>query len=156
MSRPASWNRVAAAAAFVFLGTALGVTSDAPVVWLAGLLAGLVLPVLAGWMDPRRLGSIRREAWAAVVCPLTVILAVAAWNREVLELPPVRIAGLLLLLLVWGAAVPELASRGAAVRAGLTIEELREFDADEELVRRAPRAAKHLGWPLLVAMRLRP
>lgn len=39
-----------------------------------------------------------------------------------------------------------------ALRAGLRIEHLSEHAADEELVRVAPRAQKHLGWPLLLVM----
>ena len=44
----------------------------------------------------------------------------------------------------------------AAVEAGLAIERLAEFSIDEALVERSPRAAKHLGWPLLLLMTLRP
>jgi malonyl-CoA O-methyltransferase len=43
----------------------------------------------------------------------------------------------------------------AAVRAGLTIENLLERAVDEELAAASPRAAKHLGWPLLFLMTLR-
>jgi ubiquinone/menaquinone biosynthesis C-methylase UbiE len=42
----------------------------------------------------------------------------------------------------------------AAVGAGLAIEEMREHFADEALAARAPRAAKYLGWPMLLVMRL--
>lgn len=44
----------------------------------------------------------------------------------------------------------------AANGAGLTIDHLSEHLADENLVRRCPRAEKYLGWPLLLMMRLRP
>jgi malonyl-CoA O-methyltransferase len=44
----------------------------------------------------------------------------------------------------------------AAVESGLAIERLAEFSIDEALVARSPRAAKHLGWPLLLLMTLRP
>lgn len=43
----------------------------------------------------------------------------------------------------------------AAVGAGLRIDAMSEHEADRRLARRRPRAVKHLGWPLLVAMRLR-
>ncbi|MEX2218255.1 MAG: class I SAM-dependent methyltransferase [Phycisphaerales bacterium] len=43
----------------------------------------------------------------------------------------------------------------AAVRAGLTIEAMREHAADDALAHRAPRAAKYLGWPMLLVMKLR-
>lgn len=43
----------------------------------------------------------------------------------------------------------------AVLRSGLTIEELIERKADEALAARVPRAGKYLGWPLLLAMRLR-
>ncbi len=38
----------------------------------------------------------------------------------------------------------------AALGAGLSIESIGEYRVDEELTRRAPRAAKYLGWPLLL------
>ena len=41
------------------------------------------------------------------------------------------------------------------LRSGLLIEELVERKADAELAARTPRAKKYLGWPLLLAMRLR-
>lgn len=41
-----------------------------------------------------------------------------------------------------------------ALRAGLRIEHMSEHAADEDLVRVCPRAEKHLGWPLLLVMRL--
>jgi malonyl-CoA O-methyltransferase len=41
-----------------------------------------------------------------------------------------------------------------AVSAGLRIEHMSEHSVDEELVREAPRAEKHMGWPLLLAMKL--
>jgi len=44
----------------------------------------------------------------------------------------------------------------AAVRAGLAIESMSEHAADESLARRAPRAEKYLGWPMLLVMQLRP
>jgi malonyl-CoA O-methyltransferase len=43
----------------------------------------------------------------------------------------------------------------APLRAGLQIEEIAERSIDEALAVRAPRAEKYLGWPLLLAMRLR-
>jgi ubiquinone/menaquinone biosynthesis C-methylase UbiE len=43
----------------------------------------------------------------------------------------------------------------AILRAGLHIEEVVERKADAELAARTPRAEKYLGWPLLLAMRLR-
>jgi malonyl-CoA O-methyltransferase len=43
----------------------------------------------------------------------------------------------------------------AAVGAGLRIDRMSEHAPDEGLARRFPRAAKHVGWPLLVVMRLR-
>ncbi len=43
-----------------------------------------------------------------------------------------------------------------ALRAGLAIEHLSEHAVDERLAARSPRAAKYLGWPLLLLMRLRP
>lgn len=43
----------------------------------------------------------------------------------------------------------------AAIRAGLEIEDLRERAVDENLAAASPRAAKHLGWPLLFLMVLR-
>lgn len=43
-----------------------------------------------------------------------------------------------------------------AVKAGLMIDHMSEHMADAELVRQCPRAEKHLGWPLLVVMRMRP
>jgi SAM-dependent methyltransferase len=44
----------------------------------------------------------------------------------------------------------------AAVRAGLVLDHLSEHAVDEELAARVARARKHLGWPLLVLMRLTP
>jgi ubiquinone/menaquinone biosynthesis C-methylase UbiE len=44
----------------------------------------------------------------------------------------------------------------AAVRAGLGLDHLSEHIIDEVLAARSPRAHKHLGWPLLLLMRLRP
>jgi ubiquinone/menaquinone biosynthesis C-methylase UbiE len=43
----------------------------------------------------------------------------------------------------------------AVLKAGLQIEEIVERKADAELAVRTPRAEKYLGWPLLLAMRLR-
>jgi len=43
----------------------------------------------------------------------------------------------------------------AVLKAGLHIEEIVERKADAELAARTPRAEKYLGWPLLLAMRLR-
>lgn len=43
----------------------------------------------------------------------------------------------------------------AVLQSGLVIEEIVERKADETLVAKAPRAEKYLGWPLLLAMRLR-
>jgi len=43
-----------------------------------------------------------------------------------------------------------------ASRAGLVFEHFSEHVIDDALVARSPRAARHLGWPLLVLMRLRP
>jgi ubiquinone/menaquinone biosynthesis C-methylase UbiE len=42
----------------------------------------------------------------------------------------------------------------AAIRAGLSIESMTEHRADEALARRAPRADKYLGWPMLLVMQL--
>ncbi|MFN0010608.1 MAG: class I SAM-dependent methyltransferase [Phycisphaerales bacterium] len=41
-----------------------------------------------------------------------------------------------------------------AVAAGLTIEHLSEHAVDDELIRIAPRAGNHAGWPMLVVMKL--
>ena len=43
----------------------------------------------------------------------------------------------------------------AAMRAGLTIDHLSEHAVDDALAARSPRAAKYLGWPMLLLMRLR-
>ncbi|MCG3136926.1 MAG: Ubiquinone biosynthesis O-methyltransferase [Phycisphaerae bacterium] len=43
----------------------------------------------------------------------------------------------------------------AALNAGLIIEEIVERRADAELVQQTPRAEKYLGWPLLLAMKMR-
>lgn len=43
-----------------------------------------------------------------------------------------------------------------AVRAGLTIDHMSEHAVDGALIRVAPRAERHAGWPLLVVMKLRP
>jgi malonyl-CoA O-methyltransferase len=42
----------------------------------------------------------------------------------------------------------------AALGAGLTIDHFSEHLADADLAQRCPRAQKHLGWPLLMMMRL--
>ncbi|MBX3357722.1 MAG: methyltransferase domain-containing protein [Phycisphaeraceae bacterium] len=42
----------------------------------------------------------------------------------------------------------------AAVGAGLRIEAMSEHTVDEELARRMPRAARYVGWPVLLAMRM--
>jgi ubiquinone/menaquinone biosynthesis C-methylase UbiE len=42
----------------------------------------------------------------------------------------------------------------AATRAGLDIDHLSEHLVDDELAAQSPRARKHLGWPLLLLMRL--
>jgi ubiquinone/menaquinone biosynthesis C-methylase UbiE len=42
------------------------------------------------------------------------------------------------------------------LRAGLSLEHLSEHAVDADLVARSPRAAKYLGWPMLLLMRLRP
>lgn len=44
----------------------------------------------------------------------------------------------------------------AAIRAGLVFDHLSEHAVDEQLAARSPRAAKYLGWPMLLLMRLRP
>lgn len=44
----------------------------------------------------------------------------------------------------------------ALARAGLRIDLLHERAVDEALAERAPRARKYLGWPMLLALRLRP
>jgi len=44
----------------------------------------------------------------------------------------------------------------AIVAAKLHIDHISEHLADEQLARRAPRAEKHLGWPLLLMLRLTP
>jgi len=41
----------------------------------------------------------------------------------------------------------------AVVRGGLELDEIVERTADEETARRAPRARKYLGWPMLLAIR---
>jgi ubiquinone/menaquinone biosynthesis C-methylase UbiE len=42
----------------------------------------------------------------------------------------------------------------AATRAGLVFDHLSEHAVDDDLAERSPRARKHLGWPLLLLMRL--
>jgi ubiquinone/menaquinone biosynthesis C-methylase UbiE len=44
----------------------------------------------------------------------------------------------------------------AAVRAGLELAHVSEHAADVELVERSPRAAKYLGWPMLLLLKLLP
>lgn len=44
----------------------------------------------------------------------------------------------------------------AALGVGLQIEHMSEHAVDEQLAARSPRAAKYLGWPLLLLMQLRP
>ncbi len=44
----------------------------------------------------------------------------------------------------------------AATRAGLRFEHLSEHAVDEALAAASPRGRKYLGWPMLVAMKLRP
>lgn len=44
----------------------------------------------------------------------------------------------------------------AIVASGLAIEHMSEQAADEALAARAPRAAKYVGWPMLLLLRLRP
>ncbi len=42
----------------------------------------------------------------------------------------------------------------AAVRSGLRLDDMIERSADADLAARTPRAAKYLGWPMLLALRL--
>jgi ubiquinone/menaquinone biosynthesis C-methylase UbiE len=42
----------------------------------------------------------------------------------------------------------------AAVRAGFRLDAVEEYAPDEALAQRVPRAAKYVGWPMLVVMRL--
>ncbi|HEX5041796.1 MAG TPA: S41 family peptidase [Candidatus Polarisedimenticolaceae bacterium] len=119
MRPPTSWTRAAAAAAFGFLGLALALTSDASTVVLAAVLLALLIPMLSGWAFPGRPRSLRRVAWVAVALPGQVLLAVVAWNHEVLDLAPIRAAGALLLVPLWVATVSELLAAGAAARAAL-------------------------------------
>jgi len=44
----------------------------------------------------------------------------------------------------------------AAVRAGFTIDHMSEHAVDDALAERVPRAARYLGWPMLLMMRLQP
>lgn len=44
----------------------------------------------------------------------------------------------------------------AAVHAGLRFEHVSEHSVDSNLAAMSPRAARHLGWPLLLLMRLKP
>lgn len=44
----------------------------------------------------------------------------------------------------------------AALGAGLSFDHLSEHAVNEELAKRAPRAEKYVGWPLLLMMKLRP
>ena len=43
-----------------------------------------------------------------------------------------------------------------ALNAGLRLVELSEYAVDEALVSQSQRAEKHLGWPLLLLMKLSP
>ncbi len=43
-----------------------------------------------------------------------------------------------------------------ALNAGLRIVELSEYSVDAALVAQSQRAEKHLGWPLLLLMKLSP
>jgi hypothetical protein len=43
----------------------------------------------------------------------------------------------------------------AAAHAGLRLEHLSEHSVDSSLAAMSPRAAKYLGWPLLLLMRLK-
>jgi hypothetical protein len=43
----------------------------------------------------------------------------------------------------------------AAVRAGFTLNGVDEMTPDEQLAARVPRAAKYVGWPMLVVLSLR-
>jgi len=42
----------------------------------------------------------------------------------------------------------------AAVRAGFRLDDINEFDPDDILAARIPRAAKYVGWPMLVVLSL--
>ena len=44
----------------------------------------------------------------------------------------------------------------AAMRAGLVLEDVREYAGDATLVAQSPRAGKYLGWPMLLLMKLVP
>ena len=44
----------------------------------------------------------------------------------------------------------------AAVRAGLHLDHISEHSVDKSLAARSPRAAKYLGWPMLLMMRFQP
>jgi hypothetical protein len=44
----------------------------------------------------------------------------------------------------------------AAIRAGLALEHVSEHAADAALAARSPRAAKYLGWPMLLLLKLVP
>jgi hypothetical protein len=44
----------------------------------------------------------------------------------------------------------------AAAQAGLRLEHISEHAADAALAARSPRAAKYLGWPMLLLMKLVP
>ena len=119
MSRETSWTRVAAAVAFAFLGTALAWTSELATAGLGGVLTALVVPILGGWAAPARLGALARIAGAAVAWPAAILVAVAVWNHEVLDLAPLRAAAALVLVVLWASAVPELGARGADLRRAL-------------------------------------
>jgi hypothetical protein len=42
------------------------------------------------------------------------------------------------------------------VRSRLSLEHMSEHAIDDALAARSPRAARYIGWPLLLLMRLRP
>lgn len=44
----------------------------------------------------------------------------------------------------------------AAIRSGLTTEHVGEHAVDAALAARSPRAAKYLGWPMLLLLKLAP
>ena len=44
----------------------------------------------------------------------------------------------------------------AAIQAGLALERISEHAVDDELAQRSPRAAKYVGWPMLLLMKLVP
>ena len=44
----------------------------------------------------------------------------------------------------------------AAVRAGLTLQQVSEYPMDAALAAQSPRAGKYLGWPMLLLLKLVP